>query len=213
MFFNNVMNSRYYGISNSLSTGNTAGTYNKSGNISKTRNMSFGSTLQNQRVNQMKQEIYDKFQIEVGNSSGRISCYIPSTVLAQMNTNQALKTKVFQSLEKITGEEFQKTIMGQESEIKKCTMIFDEKGEMTATLENGTQTQGRLGQSAWLLYQKSLMQQAALMPYQMNLYNSYSGYPNLYGISGLNGISGQSGMNYSALLQNAIFSSMFGKMF
>ncbi len=213
MFFNNVMNSRYYGILNPLSTASTAGTYNKSRNISKTRDMSFGSTLQNQRVKQMKQEIYDKFQIEVGNSSGKISCYIPSTVLAQMNTNQALKTKVFQSLEKITGEEFQKTIMGQEPEIKKCTMIFDEKGEMTATLENGTQTQGRFDQSAWLLYQKSLMQQAALMPYQMNLYNSYSGYPNMYGLNGLSGISGLNGMNYSALLQNAMFSSVFGKMF
>lgn len=136
MFFNNVMNSRYYGILNPLSTASTAGTNNKSGNISKTRDMSFGSTLQNQRVKQMKQEIYDKFQIE-----------------------------------------------------------------------NGAQTQGRFDQSAWLLYQKSLMQQAALMPYQMNLYNSYSGYPNLYGLSGLNG------MNYSALLQNAMFSSVFGKMF
>ncbi len=50
-----------------------------------------------------------------------------------------LKTKVFQSLEKYTGEEFQKAVMGQEMTIQKCTMIFDEKGDMTATLESSAE--------------------------------------------------------------------------
>lgn len=154
------------GALNQAAIGNT-GLYGKTGSIGQTGS-SFGNVLQSQLVNRMKQEIYKQFKIAVGGYSDTFNCYIPSNVLCRMNTDGALKEKVFSMLEKYSGEE--------------CTLIFDEEGEMTATLETAAEKKSQTAQNAYVLYQKYLMQRASLMPFQMN---AYSVYDNLYGLNGL----------------------------
>lgn len=183
------------GIINPLTTISNTSTYGGINNPYQT-GMSFYGVLQNQQVDRMKQEIYNCFGIEVGDYSDTFGCYIPSNVLYRMNTDAALKEKVFGILEKYSGEEFKNSIMGQQPSIKKCTLHFDEAGDMTATLETGTEKRNKTNQSTQLLYQNFLIQQAARMPYQMNL---YSGYNNLYGLNGINNFN---------WLQNSLFSSL-----
>lgn len=190
------MSGNVYGILNPLSTISNINCYGSSGNIYQT-SMSFGTILKSQMVNQIKQEIYNRFQVEVGGDGDDFKLYIPSETLYQMNTNSTLKEKVFHMLEKYSGEEFKNSIMGEESAIKNCTLTFDEEGDMTATLKTGTEKQSTTDQSTTLLYQKLLMQQAALMPYQTNL---YTGYNTMYGLNGI---------NYVNTMQNSLFSSIF----
>ena len=166
---------------NSLSAVGSTGSYGRIGNSYQKSN-SFYTMLQSQQANRMKQEIYKKFQVSVGDYSGNFKCYIPSEVLCKMNTDKELKEKVFNSLEKCSKEEFKNSM--------KCTVIFDEEGEMTATLETDNGKQKKSSVSTNLMYQKLLMQQTALMPYQINM---YSGYHNLYGLNGINSY------NYSLL--------------
>lgn len=90
--------------------------------------------------------------------------------------------KVFGALEKYSGEEFRKSITGQDSAVRKCTLVFDEDGDMTATLETGKEKRNAINQNTKLLYQNFFMQQAMRMSYPTNL---YSGYHNLYGLNGL----------------------------
>lgn len=182
---------------NQASAISNVGSYGRTGNINQT-SRSFGSIFQNHLVNQMKQEIYNRFQIMVGGYSDTFSCYIPTDVLSRMNFDETLKEKVFHLLEKYSGEEFKESVMGKESSANKCTLMFNEDGDMTATLETAPEKKKQSIQSAYLLYQKYIMQQAALMPSQMNLYSVYN---NLYG---LNGIS-----NFD-MLQNPLFSFIQG---
>lgn len=191
------MDTRIMGILNQASAINNIGSYGSIGNIYQT-GKSFGNILQNQMVNRMKQEIYNRFQIAVGGYSDTFSCYIPSDVLSRMNTDEALKEKVFHTLEKYSGEEFKESFMGKEPSVKKCTLVFDEEGDMTATLETAAEKKNQTAKDACLLYQRFLMQQMPLMSYQTNL---YSGYNNLYGLYGINNFS---------MMPNSLFSSIFG---
>lgn len=175
------MDTRIMGILNQASAISNVGFHGKNGNVYQT-GKSFGNIIQNQLVNRMKQEIYSQFQIDVGRYSDTFSCYIPSNVLCRMNTDKALKEKVFNMLEKYSGEEFKESVMGKELSVKKCTLIFDEEGDMTATLDTAAEKKNQTARNAYLLYQKYLIQQAALMPSQMNLYSAYS---NLYGSNGI----------------------------
>ncbi|MBO5281628.1 MAG: hypothetical protein J6B43_00650 [Lachnospiraceae bacterium] len=175
------------GALNQAAIGNT-GLYGKTGSIGQTGS-SFGNVLQSQLVNRMKQEIYKQFKIAVGGYSDTFNCYIPSNVLCRMNTDGALKEKVFSMLEKYSGE-------GWKEAAEKCTLIFDEEGEMTATLETAAEKKSQTAQNAYVLYQKYLMQRASLMPFQMN---AYSVYDNLYGLNGL-----------GSLRMLSLFSSILG---
>lgn len=157
-------------ILNLLSTVNSIGPYGSRGNLYQA-GISFGSALQNQLANRMKKEIYDQFQISVGSYSNHYSCYIPSDVLCRMNADKALKEKVFNMLEKYSGEEFKESMMGQGA-AKKCTLTFDEEGEVTVTLKTG-EKQSLSDESARLLYQKYFMQQAALLSYRTNMFGGY----------------------------------------
>ena len=142
--------------------------------------------LETYQANKMKQEIQQKFQIKIGENNQKFQCYIPSEVLCKMNTDKELKKKVFSSLEKCNKEEFKNSM--------ECTLIFDEEGEMTATLKTEIGNKNQSNLSYYLMYQKLLMQQATGNPYQMNL---YSGYNNLYGLNALNSYN---------LLGNSLFS-------
>lgn len=192
------MNTNMMGILNALSTVNNSSSYRSIGSNYQA-GTSFSSTLQNQMANRMKQEIYRRFQIEVGSYNDNFNCYIPSEVLCRMNTDNTLKEKVFNMLEKYSGEEFKETVMEKEPSVKKCTLNFDENGNVTVTLKTSTENQSQTDQNTRLLYQKLFMQQAALMPYQMNLYSGY----NLLGLNGLNSYS---------MLQNSLFSSILGNI-
>lgn len=185
---------------NPLSTISNTSPYGRISNTYQT-GASFYSKLQSQQANRMKEEIYNRFHVAVGGDNDTFTCYIPSEVLCRMNTDKALKEKVFNMLEKYRGEDFKKSVMGQETSVKKCTLIFDEEGDMTATLQTDTAKQNKIDQSTRLLCNKILMHQAALMPYQMNL---YSGYNNLYGLNGINNFS---------MLQNPLFSSIWSNLF
>ena len=189
------MNINSLGLINPLSTIGSRSPYNGIGNIYQT-DMPFYNLLQSQQVNGMKQEIYNQFGIEVGDYSDNFGCYIPSEVLYRMNLDTDLKEKVFGAIEKYSGEEFRKSITGQGPAVSKCTLVFDENGDMTATLETGKAKRNAGKQNTNLLYQNFLMQQAARMSYQTNL---YSGYRNLYGLNGLNGLNGINSFN---MMQN-----------
>lgn len=170
MSINNMYNTLAAAYLNPLSSISSINPYGSMGNIYQT-DMSFYSILKSKQANRMKQEIYNTFGIEVGGYSDTCSCYIPSEVLCRMYTDRTLKEKVFTMLEKYSGEEFKEKIMEHQS------------------ISN---------QSAMLLYRKLLMQQAALMPVQTNL---YSGYNSLYGWNSTNSFN---------MLQNPFFSSLWG---
>ena len=51
----------------------------------------FCGTLREQQINCVKEDIYNKFHIDVGAANGYFECYIPSDVLYKMNTDTALR--------------------------------------------------------------------------------------------------------------------------
>lgn len=51
----------------------------------------FYGTLREQQINCVKEDIYNKFHIDVGAANGYFECYIPSDVLYKMNTDTALR--------------------------------------------------------------------------------------------------------------------------
>ena len=52
-----------------------------------------------------------------------------------MNTDSALKNKVYAMLADYSSSEFQTTMQTLNPPVKKCTLIFDENGDVVATLE------------------------------------------------------------------------------
>ena len=52
-----------------------------------------------------------------------------------MNTDSALKNKVYAMLADYSSSEFQTTMRTLNPPVKKCTLIFDENGDVVATLE------------------------------------------------------------------------------
>lgn len=48
----------------------------------------FYGTLREQQINCVKEDIYNKFHIDVGAANGYFECYIPSDVLYRMNTEK-----------------------------------------------------------------------------------------------------------------------------
>lgn len=95
----------------------------------------FEVTLKEQQINNIKDEIYDKFQMNVGASNGKFECYIPSDVLYKMNSDTELKDKVYKTLESYSSDSFNNTMQTLNPPVKKCTLIFDDEGSVVATLE------------------------------------------------------------------------------
>ena len=58
----------------------------------------FYGTLREQQINCVKEDIYNKFHIDVGAANGYFECYIPSDVLYRMNTDTVLRQKVYDML-------------------------------------------------------------------------------------------------------------------
>ena len=81
----------------------------------------FYGTLREQQINCVKEDIYNKFHIDVGAANGYFECYIPSDVLYRMNTDTVLRQKVYDMLADYSSDKF--------------TLVFDDNGEVVATLE------------------------------------------------------------------------------
>ncbi len=166
---------------NQLSTASIANGTKRVGRTSQAAS-TFNQTLQQKRINQVKQEIYDKFQISVGSYGKSFSCYMPSSLLQKMSVNPQLKEKVYEQLESYTPENLQASVAGLNPPVKKCTLIFDEGGDAAATLEAASSKQD-LNSSANSLYQNYLLQRTSLLSYPSSLYSGY-GLNSLYGLGG-----------------------------
>lgn len=95
----------------------------------------FYGTLREQQINCVKEDIYNKFHIDVGAANGYFECYIPSDVLYKMNTDTALRQKVYDMLADYSSDKFKLTMQTLNPPVKKCTLVFDDNGEIVATLE------------------------------------------------------------------------------
>lgn len=208
------------GLLNQLSTGGTAGSVRRTGSNYQNRS-TFSQALQQKQIHQVKQEIYDKFQISVGAWGKAFSCYIPSNLLYKMSGNAGLKEKVYKQLESYSPENYQASIAGLDPPVKKCTLVFDEGGNAFATLEAASSEQDLLSSPTGSLYKNYLLQQASLFPDPSGLYGSAgvtgSFWSNGYGLNSLYG----SGCSYPAsslygaasLYKNgSLFSSVMGKL-
>ena len=71
-------------------------------------NAKFSDQLGTTEVNNIVKEIYNKFGINVGVSNSRFECFIPGDVLYRMNTDSALKNKVYAMLADYSSSEFQR---------------------------------------------------------------------------------------------------------
>ncbi|RHQ43303.1 hypothetical protein DWY37_05730 [Roseburia sp. AF25-13LB] len=71
----------------------------------------------------------------MGAANGYFECYIPSDVLYKMNTDTALRQKVYDMLADYSSDKFKLTMRTLNPPVKKCTLVFDDNGEIVATLE------------------------------------------------------------------------------
>lgn len=173
--------SQTYGTTNALKTVNNYGSMSN-----------FNGILKEQRINNVKKEIYQKFQISVGSSNGEFECYIPSDVLYGMSTNSKLKEKVYNTLEDYSGEKFKQSIQGLNPPVKKCTLIFDESGDVTATLEAKVESETSNSKSSYI---NTLFGQSSRILYP---YTMLSGSNSMYGMG-----------NW----QNMLYMNMLGSMY
>lgn len=59
----------------------------------------------------------------------------PSDVLYRMNTDTVLRQKVYDMLADYSSDKFKLTMQTLNPPVKKCTLVFDDNGEVVATLE------------------------------------------------------------------------------
>lgn len=71
----------------------------------------------------------------MGAANGYFECYIPSDVLYKMNTDTVLRQKVYDMLADYSSDKFKLTMRTLNPPVKKCTLVFDDNGEIVATLE------------------------------------------------------------------------------
>ncbi|AOT72298.1 hypothetical protein [Geosporobacter ferrireducens] len=95
----------------------------------------FGKALREKQIDSIKEDIFNRFNINVGAMSGKVECHIPEDVLYRMNTDTALKKKVYDMLSDYSSDKFKMTMQTLNPPVKKCILIFDDTGEVTATLE------------------------------------------------------------------------------
>ena len=99
----------------------------------------FYGTLREQQINCVKEDIYNKFHIDVGAANGYFECYIPSDVLYKMNTDTALRQKVYDMLADYSSDKFKLTMQTLNPPVKKCTLVFDDNGEIVTERSKNTE--------------------------------------------------------------------------
>ena len=182
-------------IWNQLSTPSLAVGMGRASRYMQTGSTAFNKALKERQINQVKQEIYEKFQITVGSYGKSFSCYIPANVLYQISYNPQMKEKVYEQLESYSPENYQESIAGLNPPVKRCTLIFDEGGDAAATLEAAASEADLANTSSGSAYLSYLRGQSAMLPYSLTAYGS-NGLGSLYGLSSL---YGGSGYNLSSL--------------
>jgi hypothetical protein len=94
----------------------------------------FSNQFKKNVINNVKSDIYEKFGINVGVADNSFECFISGDVLYRMNTDEELKEKIYAMLEDYTSPHFQMTKISLNPPVKKCTLVFDENGDVVATL-------------------------------------------------------------------------------
>lgn len=94
----------------------------------------FSNQLRENVINNVKSDIYEKFGINVGIADNSFECFISGDVLYRMNTDETLREKVYSMLEDYTSPHFQMTKISLNPPVKKCTLVFDDNGDVVATL-------------------------------------------------------------------------------
>lgn len=95
----------------------------------------FRNQLRSFVVGNSKAEIYEKFGVRVNVPGDAEECWIPEDVLYRMNDDAALREKVYAMLADYASPKFQRTKAALYPPVKKCTLVFDEKGNVVTTLE------------------------------------------------------------------------------
>lgn len=172
----------------------------------------FGKIIKQQQINNIRQEIYDKFQISIGSSNGSFSCYIPSETLYRMSTDSQLREKIYTQLETCSSDQFQESLSQLNPSLKSYRLDFNEKGNMTVTLSTATtpSTVGNLynpllyNQASGINYHNNLLSaSSSWLPYQSLLlsgYGSSMANPFLAGLGYSSAGYGASGLFYNHLL-------------
>ncbi len=93
-------------------------------------NDNFNLLLEETAIENVKTDIYNKFNIKVNMPDGREDCTIPRSVLYKMNSDAALREKIYAVLADYKNTK--STLAGYYPPVKKYTLAFDEKGNVLA---------------------------------------------------------------------------------
>lgn len=93
-------------------------------------NDNFNFLLEETAIENVKTDIYNKFNIKVNMPDGREDCTIPRSVLYKMNSDAALREKIYEVLADYKNTK--STLAGYYPPVKKYTLAFDEKGNVLA---------------------------------------------------------------------------------
>ena len=70
-------------------------------------------------------------------ANGYFECYIPSDVLYKMNTDTALRQKVYDMLADYSSDKFKLTMQTLNPPVKKCTLVFDDSEQLSQQTTTG----------------------------------------------------------------------------
>lgn len=99
----------------------------------------FSVQLKEASVENIKSEIYKKFGVNVNTTDHHEECFIPNEVLYRMNSDTALREKVFSVL--ADHRDAKRALAGYDPPVKKYTLIFNKNGDVdTYILEPDMET-------------------------------------------------------------------------
>lgn len=127
----------------------------------------FSVQMQEASVESMKTEIYKKFGVNVNTTDDHEECFIPNEVLYRMNSDPALREKVFTVL--ADHRDAKRTLAGYYPPVKKYTLTFDKNGDVVTYIlepdmealekDNSKSTKNRIfsDQLSWEAYDHNIM--------------------------------------------------------
>lgn len=90
----------------------------------------FNILMEETAIENVKTDIYSKFNIKINVHDGREDCTIPRSVLYKMSSDAALREKIYAVLADYKNTK--STLAGYYPPVKKYTLAFDEKGNVLA---------------------------------------------------------------------------------
>ena len=88
----------------------------------------FSVQLKEASVENIKTEIYKKFGVNVNTTDHHEECFIPNEVLYRLNSDTALREKVFSVL--ADHRDAKRALAGYDPPVKKYTLIFNKNGDV-----------------------------------------------------------------------------------